>query len=330
MKKAFFSLCLIALVLPLFADDALVMPAKVIRTYIVGAYADITKQYDSDGKSQDLSNDVTAINLGGAVEYGVNDWITGAVQWAPGYFVYSKISGDDKATLADAADLFVGAKLQIIGPKAPVQNESIRLAFAPGVKIPLSSPDWAKQAQNYGSGDTYLGMPADRHTLGIGGRAYFDYVLNDKVFLNLYSQFIFYPTAVKAVDASLADYITVGMTRLATSDPSYDPSLKYGYDLTLEFEPHFNTMISDGLQFESGLPITLTMSPARSASNDTYDVYSSEEASNLLTVGPNVSLFFQKTFLPLELKLGYSLPLMGKNESATNTVVLELKAYAKF
>jgi len=334
MKKIMLGLCLAALVLPLFADDALVMPSHVIRTYLVGVYANIAKAYDNDGKKQDLPNGIDSIkvfNLGAAVEYGVNDWVTGAVQWVPGYNISSKIDGTgmDKATLADSADLFVGAKLQIVGPKAPVQNDSVRLAFAPGIKIPLSKPDYEKEAENAGKGDNFLIQSADKHLFGIGGRGFFDYVVNEMVFLNLYTQLIYYPASIKAVDYSLTGYKTVAGYRAGYHDASYDPSFKLGYDFTLEFEPHFNKMLNDSIEFEAGLPFTYTASPALSVSDDTYDVYADQNPSHLLTMGPNVSLFFQKTFIPLELELGYTFPLLGKNDNASNLLLLELKAYAK-
>ena len=40
-------------------------------------------------------------------------------------------------------NIFAGAKIQIIGPKAPVASEKIRLAAAAGVKIPVKQPDAA-------------------------------------------------------------------------------------------------------------------------------------------------------------------------------------------
>ncbi|HTX74182.1 MAG TPA: hypothetical protein VMC79_15230, partial [Rectinemataceae bacterium] len=261
-------------------------------------------------------------------EVGINDWITGAVQWAPGYNVYSKIDGMDKATLADAADLFVGAKLQIVGPKAPVQNETFRFAVAPGVKIPLSSPDWVTEATNAGTGKDFLAGGADKHTFGFGGRGYFDYVINEMFFLNLYTQFIYYPLAVDFKNANITAAGT--WATIHAGDSTYNPTIMYGYDLTLEFEPHFNTMISDGLELEAGVPVTYTMSPKEDVSGDTYAAYTPNPDTNLLTVGPNVSLFFQKTFLPIEVKVGYTLPLMGKNTESVNTLLLELKVYAKY
>jgi hypothetical protein len=330
MKKILLGLCIAAFALPLFADDALVMPSHVIRTYLVGVYANVPSVYDNDGKKQSLDDKISLFNLGAAVEYGINDWVTAAVQWVPGYNISSKIDNVDNATLADSADLFVGAKLQIVGPKAPVQNESIRFAFAPGIKIPLSKPDYAKEAVNSATGDNFLVQSADKHLFGIGGRGFFDYVVNEMVFLNLYSQLIFYPGSIKAVDKSLTDYGTVAYVR-GKGLTSYDPSFKYGYDFTLEFEPHFNKMLNEGIEFEAGLPFTYTAAPALSVSGDELvQAYSDLNASHLLTMGPNVSLFFQKTFIPLELELGYTFPLLGKNDNAANMLLLEIKAYAKF
>ncbi len=334
MKKALILVLLIAMVAPIFADDALVMPAGVIRVYATGAYATINKAYDSDSKAQD-TNKVTIGNIGAAAEFGINDWITAAAQWAPGYNVSSSIDKAPKATLADSADVFLGAKVQIIGPKAPVQNDMMRFAVAAGIKVPTSKPDWKTEFTNQQAGKDFLAAPADNQVLGLGGRGYFDYIISDKIFLNIYSEFIAYPAAVDVKDTSTTGFGTVAGTQLATSDPTYNPSLKYGYDLTLEFEPHFTTMIADGLEFGAGLPFTYKLNPGLTVSGDKYNAITAAnnfavDASNSLTVGPNVSLFFQKTFLPIEAKLGYTLPLAGKNSQATSIITLQVKFYAKF
>ena len=335
MKKALFALLILALVLPVFADDALVMPARVIRTYLVGNLASVSKVYDSDGKKQDADHEFSVFNLGMAVEYGINDWFTGALQWVPGYNLTSSVDGLKKATLADTADLFIGAKIQIVGPKAPVKNETIRFAIAPGFKVPLAYPDWKEEYANMNAGDTFLASPADRHTLAIGARGYFDYIINEMFFLNLYSQFLYYPGDIDLKDAGLTEYGTWKTLNGYVS--TYNPTLNYGYDLTLEFEPHFSTMISDGLELSAGLPVSYNMTPEVSmGGNSTLpsalqsSAYTPEKATSYLTVGPNASLFFQKTFLPIELKVGYTIPLAGESTNATNVLLLELKAYAKF
>jgi hypothetical protein len=325
MKKIVTLLVLLAVACSfVMADDALTLPAKVIRVYATGALATVTQKYDGSGKAQDLTpGNITAVNVGAAVEYGVTDWISAAVQWAPGYNIYSKIdaTGYDKANLADAADLFVGAKVQIVGPQAPVKNDMFRFAVAPGVKIPLGTVDWKKQFDNYAGGKDFLLSAADKHLLGAGGRVYFDYVINEMFFLNLYSEFIYYPGKVALKDSSFEGYY---IYHVVSSD-TLNPDVEYGYDLTAEFEPHFGTMIGDGLKLSAGVPVTYTASPETK-----WNGTGKDDASYLLTVGPNASLFFQKTLLPLEVKVGYTLPLMGENSYATNTLVLQLKAYAKF
>lgn len=338
MKRTLVALCIAVLALPLFADDALVLPARVIRTYFVGAYASASKGYDSDGKSYSLSSatdsydSIKAFNLGLAVEYGINDWISGAVQWVPGYFVASKVEsdafGNATPSLADAADLFMGAKVQIVGEKAPVQSNKVRFAFAPGIKVPLSKPDWSKEVENIAAQKDFLFNQADKHTFAIGGRGFFDYIVNEQIFLNLYSQFLFYPGSVKVADSGL--YGNQVVSGYQAFYPNYDPSLKYGYDLTLEFEPHYSTMVSDGIEFEAGLPLTYTYSPAPTVSDDTHNAFDGKfPDSKFLTLGPNVTLFFQKAPLPIEVEMGDYIPLAGKNTPATNSFFLELKVYAK-
>jgi len=120
-----------------FADDALVMPARVGRVYMTNSYAFANGEYDKDGNYDDYESGYGAFklyNMGFAVEYGITDWITGAVQWAPGWNVWSDMdrTGMD-ANINGLYDIFVGAKIQIVGEKAPVQNSMFRFAVAPGI-----------------------------------------------------------------------------------------------------------------------------------------------------------------------------------------------------
>jgi len=157
MKKImFFGLTLLALGSALFADDAKVMPKFVGRFYLVPTFSFANGEYDNDGKYQSFGGTAKVFNLGAALEFGITDWITGAVQWTPGWTAYSDISpaapagvqslmplltngalaGTDKnfkgdLTVNGVADLFVGAKIQIVGEKAPVQTGMFRFSVAP-------------------------------------------------------------------------------------------------------------------------------------------------------------------------------------------------------
>ena len=327
MKKLVVGVLLLALAAAVFADDALVLPKGVLRTYFTGAYAFFDQEWDSTGEKVDVAgfDSLSLINVGGAVEFGVIDWISAAVQWAPGWNVWSTTENGtppyDRLLANGSFDIFAGAKIQVIGPKAPVASEKIRLAAAPGVKIPLPPPDWEQERANQTSGtENFIAESLDKHVLGLGLRAYFDYVLSKMFYLNLYSEFIYYPVADKRENVSLTDWTLVNVALQSNYD------VEFGYDLTLEAEPHFEMMFGNGMRLGVGVPITYTMSPeivrdgTAVADTDSY----------LLSVSPNVSLFLTKFFIPTEIKVGYTLPLVGKNANATNTVVVQLKTYLRF
>ena len=147
MKKLLLTVLVLLLSFVLFADDALVLPKSILRTTIAGSYISSDKEFDCDGNAQDIF-ETSLYNFGTAVEYGVNDWITAAVQWAPGYNFGSEI-GDTPYTIDGSFGFFVGAKFQIVGDKAPVGSRYFRFAVAPGIVIPSSfGYDIKKSAKN--------------------------------------------------------------------------------------------------------------------------------------------------------------------------------------
>lgn len=321
MKKIVLGVLLLSLAVAVFADDALVLPKGVLRVYLTGAYAFFNQEWDVDGEKVDLASiaadGVSAINLGGAAEFGVTDWISAAVQWAPGWTVWSGIDNgtppNDKLLVTGPYNVFAGAKLQIIGPKAPVANETMRLAAATGIKIPVQYPDndyWTEQFTAMMGGEEWHASYADKPLWGIGARGYFDYVLNEMFYLNLYSEFIYYLGTLKGNELSV---------------PTLADSREYnlGFDLTAELEPHFVHMFDNGMQLEIGVPVTFTFAPEVKIDDTAQD----NSESWLLSVSPSVQLFLTKFVLPIQFKLGYTLPLVGDNSYASNTVVLQAKAY---
>jgi hypothetical protein len=340
MKKLVVGVLLLALAAAVFADDALVLPKGVLRTYFTGAYAFFSEEWDGTGEKVATTgyDMLSAINLGGAIEFGVIDWISAAVQWAPGWNVWSATKngsliapfGFDGANLLANGpyNIFAGAKIQIVGPNAPVANETIRLAAAAGVKIPVNAPDaayWADQFTAATGTDQWVGAYNDKPLWGLGARAYFDYVLNKMFYFNLYSEFIYYLGTVKREALSLADWAAVN------PGPAPNSDVALGYDLTFEAEPHFETMFGNGMRLGVGLPVTFSMSPEikYDGGPDPIDP-TGDTASYALSVSPNVSLFLTKFIIPTEIKVGYTLPLVGKNAYATNTVVVQLKTYLRF
>lgn len=192
MKKAFLILAALAMLVgPVLAEDASVLPAGVLRTTFAYINSASDKAFDDDGKKQDSME--TKINaLGVAFEYGVTDQITAAVQWTPAWVFSSELEFSDKANINGLGDLFVGAKILIVGDKGFIPNEKFRFSFAPGMLIPLDNPDWDKELENAMAGDDFKFASPSNQAFALGFRAYFDWVLNEMFFVNLYNESIFY------------------------------------------------------------------------------------------------------------------------------------------
>ena len=364
MKKfLLFGLVLLLLGSALFADDAKVMPMRLGRLYVAPTYIFGAKAFDADGGRQDTDSALKMFNLGAALEFGAYHWITAAVQWAPGINVWSDIDrkvpnpqtgADSESTvrLFDAGDIFIGAKLQIIGTAAPVKSDSLRLAFGPGVKVPLPGPDFDEQYKNAIAGDPVTPATLDNHVFGFGLRTYFDYLINENFYINLYNETLFYPLkkdikqAGFVANAVITNIENNGLTSLF----QYGDKVDYGYDLTFEIEPAFTMMVAQGVQFNAGLPINYKTTPGKKY-DFTYDdaavnavnagmggaltplitnikgLEAEGEQTHLLTLKPGASIFFIGWPLPMEFKLSYTAPLWGKNASANHIIGLQIRAY---
>ncbi|MDR0730390.1 MAG: hypothetical protein LBF63_01895 [Treponema sp.] len=366
MKKiiALGILCIFCGAAFVFADDASVLPARIGRVYLAPVFAFANGEYDEDGgysgyKSGEGS--MKAFALGVAAEYGVIDWISAAVQWTPAWVLASDVDvrqeipvGTYTGTIMDKvnangpADIFVGGKFLLAGEKAPIQSSKIRFALATGVKIPLPGPDFEEQYKNAGTGKAAAAANQDKHVLGIGIRAYADYVFNKNFFLNFYTEFIGYPVNGKLSESGLPGYIQkTGLDQLQSKVVegtgrydlvSYKDEVFYGYDLNMEVEPVFSASLPKGINFSTGLPLNFHYSPPSeynafidptvlSYMPAAADLVPEGKPSKLLSLRPSVSFFFTGFLLPTEFKLGYWLPLWGENSMATHSVVLQIKLY---
>ncbi|HUW40915.1 MAG TPA: hypothetical protein VMV90_07865 [Rectinemataceae bacterium] len=313
MRKLLVIALLAALLIPVFADDGTVLPAGVFRARVIPAFGWIPGSYDKNGKYTALSTGTATIpNLGFSLEYGITDWVTLGLQWAPGITFASNIPMGTSTTynMNGPSDLFAGVMVQIVGPKAPVVSDVIRFDLSPGVKIPLGGVDFSTQ-----TGSTITLENPDKQTLGIGGRAYFDYVFSPSFFLDLYSQFIYYPTTV---DAKYISYY----------DAVYNAGLKigYGYDLRIELDPHYSMQLSDALTLSANCAFRYDATP-----DYTYSGTASYTTlhSSLFSANPSVALFFTKSVVPFELQLDYGQPLYGVSTPATYSLDLQAKVYFK-
>lgn len=214
----------------------------------------------------------------------------------------------DKGVLGSYADLFAGAKLQIVGKKAPVVNDVMRFSVAPGVKIPLPGASAADVKPN--EDKAFVVKEPDNHLWGLGARLYFDYNVTPEFFVNLYSEFIYYP------EQKISDSVNFGD----------DKKVAKGYDWTIEIEPQYWAPVADGLMFKAFLPFTYKMTPDYKIDGTKV----ADSASTILSVTPALGLFFTKTFLPIELEVGYRYPLLGTNNTIMNVVYILGRFYMKF
>lgn len=378
MKKlAAVTLILLALGSFVFADDAKVMPKMVGRVYIAPTLSVAPGYYNADGEYKSFDDgSVKAFNLGFALEYGVIDWITAAIQWAPGVTVWSDLSPAMAAQLDQialmnggkksevntngVADLFAGAKIQILGENAPVKTSMFRAAIAPGLIIPMPGPDFADQAGNLLKGDKATVSNMDKHVWTTGARLYFDWVINEYFFINLYNESLFHLSKrdmdedgpnLALTKKGLAMHPQLGQAisavpQLASAVNGVSGEVNYKYKLTFELEPVFSMPLAEGISFTAGLPVNFVYNPAPEYSLSGLDAFDNfaayggdqikEQFTNLekgddaylLSLRPNVSVFLTRLPLPLEFKLSYQAPLAGKNRSAAqHNITLQIKVY---
>ena len=319
MRKLLVIALLAALLIPVFADDGTVLPAGVFRARVIPAFGWMPGSYDKDGKYTTFPNNaynmpngaVTTPNLGFSLEYGINDWVTLGFQWAPGLTFSSNIPVPtgwpyySTANINGLSDLFAGVMVQIVGPKAPVVSDVIRFDLTPGVKIPLSPIDLTTQ-----SGSTQTTRNVDTPAFGIGGRAYLDYIFSPSFFIDLYTQFIDYPSTVDGKYYSSSDAGT---------------AVGYGYDLRIELDPHYTMPLSDALTLSANCAFRYDSAPdvtlGGTAQSDTHWI--------LFSANPSVSVFFTKMVVPFELQLDYGQPLYGINAAAAYSLDLQAKVYFK-
>ena len=340
----------------LFADDAMVMPGKVGRFYVAPTYSFAMGGYDSDGTYEAFDDgSIKVFNLGFALEYGIVNWITAAIQWAPGWTAWSDIkaaTGIKNTNINGFADIFAGAKFQIVGAKAPIKAEAVRFALAPGVKIPLPGPDFEKELQKALAGEKATLNSMDNHVFAAGGRAFFDFVINKNFFINLYNETIFYPFAQDLnKDGPMFYGIKAGMAQnpdiqaaLGAGTPlimDIKGEVDYKYVTTFELEGVFSYPISKGIDFTAGLPLTYSFSPASEYSFDypaaiaaagpmltpVLNDMLAAEASHILKVTPNIGFFFKTLPLPMEAKFQYGIPVWGKSTTASHNATFQLRAY---
>ncbi len=320
MKKPLFLALVLCVTAVSFADEARLLPKGVLRVRTTGGYTMAMQSFDSDGKRIALAGDdsLQTINVGAALECGVLEGFNLAIGWVPGYNVYSKFASDDLMKIDGPFDLSFGATLQILGERAvfrKLRNGPVRFNFALGVAIPMPGADFEQQAANRFAGVRYIVWDPDKHALGPWARVNLDFIVNKAFFINLYSEFISFPTDHQ-------DWLLP-----VPPGGVGDGDVRYAEQLTVEVEPHFEMEIARGMQLKTGLPVTFVgWAPTEMLGIDVPNT-----AGYRLNLRPRVGLFFHSLRVPIEVEVGYSYPLLGKNVGyANHALSLQLKAIADF
>jgi hypothetical protein len=321
-------------VLPALADDALVLSAHAWRFYLIPAWTLVKANFDAVGERQAIASGagrMAAFNLGYAIEYGINRWLTTGIQWSPGTTLSSGLdfpSEDpqrrDKARLNDAFDARAGFKLQLLGSPAKdpkrvtglFQNKKVRLALGLGIKFPLTAIDWDQEAANFFQGAPYLAQAADKHLVAPMASLHADYIFirNSKgeLFVNFYSQYVPYLSRGRYNETSLGRYLNPALAAV---------EVDYGYDLLVEIEPRFDSwVIARTLRIGFYLPFRCKAAPATE-----LDGVSQRNPSCSLTVFPTLDLFWLLPKSPIELKIGYQYNLAGKNSAQAHNLAIILR-----
>ena len=317
------------------ADDALVLPPGLFRIYAVPAWTEVKATWDGEGVRHEIpegSGRIRSFNLGMAVEYGVNRWLTAGIQLTPGANLSSSFdvpSSDpghrDRANLDDTFDALAGFKIGLVGStgKDPARttglflSDSFRVALGLAVKFPVTTIDWGREARRYAEGSSYLVQAVDKHLVAPVFGLHVDWVVTRtrarELYVNLYGQYIPYLATASYAETSLGRYL----------DPSLaGVRIDHRYDLYLEVEPRFDLWVVPGI-LRAGfyLPVRDRIYPA-----PLLDGVDQHNAGYRVTVFPTLDLLTPSAGFPIELKIGYQHTAAGRNVLGTDSLVLVLRA----
>ena len=160
---------------------------------------------------------------------------------------------------------------------------------------------------------------------------YFDWIINEHFFINLYNETIFYPLKGSYdkdgyeayLIASNSDTANTQITAILPGQTAvhYD-NISYGYDVTFEVEPVFTTAIADGINFSAGLPINFIMTPGKK-----YDIEVDPAVRTASASGAILSAAGAATDAQVK---GLINAIDGLNAKEGNTYLLSVKPNVSF
>jgi hypothetical protein len=316
-------------------DDAFVLPAGAWRVYAVPAWSSVSSTWDGEGVRHEIpegAGRIKAFNLGLALEYGINCWITAGFQWTPGPnlsssfdFPPSDPAGRDRARLDDSFDALLGVKFAIVASPGPssfrseglVRSDRFRLALGTGVRFPLSSVDWEREARRYAAGDTYLPQAVDKHLVAPILGLYADWVVarskRSELFVGFYSQYVPYLSTANWAETSLARYLDPALAGVRVD---------YRYDAYVEVEPRYDHWAVPGkVRVGLHVPVRDRIFPA-----PLLNGVDQHNSGYRVIVTPTLDLMLPLPGVVMELKAGWQRTVAGKNAASADAVVLVLRA----
>jgi hypothetical protein len=291
MKTPAALLLFAACVFTAYPEDAFIVPQDILRLTIAPSYNFADRAWGGDWKP---GNQPRYFNVGLALEYGLSGWISAFADWTPGVNLWSSIkpltTGGGK--MGYFADAFLGIKLGILGSEAPLKTEKMRFSAALGVHEAFPS----RKNSIY---------EIDTHLWGLGLRLYYDYIVNPHFFINVYTEFLYNPE-------QKSDSVNFGKVRV-----------DHPVDMTFEIEPQGSYPLGQtgAVIIKGGLPFTYAASPRSKLKG----IGSVDDEKHNFTIGFAVSLRFTDFQFPFEIKLQHRLPVAGKNDFATDSVILSGK-----
>jgi hypothetical protein len=264
-----------------FADTAMTMPKNVGRFYAAPTYGFVPGIWDNDGKYESKDDSIQLFNLGFAMEYGLLDWLSPALLWAPGWTPWSVIPKSFNGTPADGnmngvVDFVVGARIQILGEKGLLRNDTFRFSVTPGITIPFPGPDFEEEAEKMSRGEEATLQNMDKHVFAVASVLAFDWKVNDRFTLNFASEPKLYPVQQdlnKAGPGLKGTMYGIYQNLIAAGQDAMIPALEplledisgeinYRFSIKFELEPVYSLPLSENITLNMGLPVTYKYEPA--------------------------------------------------------------------
>jgi hypothetical protein len=268
---AFLLAALFFAAMPLPADTAEGPPEGVLWTQTALSAEIALDRWDSGGR---LANgNIQFVALGFGLEYGVLPWASLSAQWQPGVLLTSYTSS---GPAGNASDFQFGLRLGLLGERAFIKLDFLRLALIAGVKSPLPS------------GEDAVWEP-DLHLWGVKLGASLDYIPVDWFQLNCSGTVFLNPEQASN---------NAAFSRQTVNHPM---------DMTFELEPRFGLLSPNGVIFS--LPIVYEFSPESEIRGNALG-----DERHFLHLGLGYTIAIRDTTLPFEVNTRLFVPLAGTNQ----------------